>query len=90
VNRFASGGLEPDRTLLLRVEPAVGRARQAGRGAADRMERSPEDFFSDVADAYDRLAAQEPQRVRALDAGEAPDAVLARALEALEGLLPDT
>ncbi len=27
INRFATGGLEPDRTLLLRIEPAVARAR---------------------------------------------------------------
>jgi dTMP kinase len=88
VNRLATGGLLADRTLLLRVEPPVGRARQAGRGAADRLERSPEEFFAAVADAYDRLAAADPERIRTLDGGRAPDEVLAQALAALEGLLP--
>ncbi|MFL5820551.1 MAG: dTMP kinase [Solirubrobacteraceae bacterium] len=90
VNRFGTGGLEPDRTLLLRVEPAVGRARQAGRGVPDRLERSPDEFFAAVAEAYDRLAAQEPRRVHPLDAGQGPGEVLAEALAALDGLLPDS
>ena len=32
INAFATRGLEPDLTLLLKLDPAVGRARQAGRG----------------------------------------------------------
>src|SRR3954454_11693701 len=39
VNAFATGGLRPDRTVLLRIDPAAGRARQEGRGPADRLER---------------------------------------------------
>lgn len=89
VNRFGTGGLRPDRTLLLRVEPSVGRARQADRGAADRLERSPDEFFSAVAEAYDRLAAQDPERIRGLDGGLAPEEILAQALAALGDLFPD-
>jgi dTMP kinase len=90
VNRFGTGGLRPDRTLLLRVEPPVGRARQAGRGAPDRLERSPQEFFAAVAEAYDRLAADEPERVRTLDGGRDREDVLGQALAALDGLLPPT
>jgi dTMP kinase len=88
VNRFATGDLQPDRTLLLRVEPALGRVRQDGRGEApDRLEREHDDFFARIATAYDALAAAEPQRIRVLDAsGDAPT-VLAQALAALEDLL---
>lgn len=89
VNRFGTGGLRPDRTLLLRVEPSVGRARQADRGVADRLERSPDEFFSAVAEAYDRLAAQDPERIRGLDGGLAPEEILAQALAALGDLFPD-
>src|SRR5438128_2136821 len=38
INQFATGGLTPDRTLLLRVPPAVGRGRLVGRGdTPDRL-----------------------------------------------------
>jgi len=89
VNAFATGGLHPDRTLLLRIEPALGRARQDDRGETpDRLEREHDGFFAHVAAAYDALAAAEPQRIRTLDASAAPSDVLAQALAALAGLLP--
>ncbi len=88
LNRFATAGLQPDRTLLLRIDPATGRARQAGReGEADRLEREDEAFFGRIADAYDELAAAEPDRFRVLDATLPPARVLADALMAIENLL---
>jgi dTMP kinase len=89
INLFATGGLTPDRTLLLRIAPALGRARQDGRGEApDRLEREQDAFFAAIAAAYDELAAAEPQRIRVLDASADPPTVLAAALAALEDLLP--
>jgi dTMP kinase len=89
VNDFATGGLRADRTLLLLVEPALGRARQEGRGEApDRLESEQEEFFAAVADGYRRLAEAEPERVRVIDAGGSPEEVLAAALRELEDLLP--
>jgi dTMP kinase len=89
INRFACDGVRPDRTLLLRVEPELGRARQGGRGAApDRLEREDAAFFARVAATYDRLAAADPDRIRVLDASRSPDAVLADALAALQDLVP--
>jgi dTMP kinase len=88
INEVGLGGLEPDRTLLLRLDPALGRARQGDRGAAaDRLEREAAPFFARVAAAYDALAAAEPQRIRVLDASRSPDEVLVVALEALDDLL---
>ena len=84
INDFGTGGLVPDVTLLLRIDPAAGRARQADRGQApDRLELEDAAFFEAIARAYDDLAAAEPQRFRVLDAGAPPDAVLAAALEAV-------
>lgn len=89
INAFATGGLTPDRTLLLRIDPALGRARQDGRGEEpDRLEREHDGFFATIAEAYDALAAAEPRRIRALDASADAPAVLAQALAALEDLLP--
>ena len=84
INEFGTGGLAPDLTLLLRIDPAAGRARLGDRGEApDRLERERDAFFDAIARAYDELAAAEPERFRVLDASAAPDAVLAAALEAI-------
>lgn len=88
LNRFATGGLVPDRTLLLDLDPAVGRARQAGRGHhPDRLELEDDGFFAAVAAGYRQLAAAEPRRIRTLDATAPPAAVLDEALRALADLL---
>lgn len=89
VNRFATQGLVPDRTLLLDVEPGVGRLRQAQRaGTPDRMERAGEEFFADVAAGYRELARRSRGRIRLIDAGQPPEAVLTAALTELADLLP--
>jgi len=82
LNEFATGGLRPDRTLLLRLDPSVALARLTG--ARDRLEREDLGFFAAVAAAYDALAAAEPERFVVLDAARAPDAVVADALAALD------
>lgn len=84
INQFGTGGLEPDVTLLLRIDPQTGRSRQRTRGEEqDRLEREPDAFFTRIAAAYDELAAREPERIKVLDATLEPDAVLAQALSAL-------
>jgi dTMP kinase len=89
INQFATGGLAPDRTLLLRIAPAAGRARQRERALApDRLERESDAFFLTIAAAYDELARAEPERIRPIDASQTPARVLRDALAALADLLP--
>ena len=89
INAFATGGLQPDRTLLLRAGPEHLAARRAGRAEPpDRLEREDGAFFAAVAAAYDALAASESQRIRPVDASAPPDEVLAGCLAHLEDLLP--
>src|SRR5829696_8054524 len=84
LNSFGTGGRMPDRTLLLRIEPEAALARAAGRGeAADRLEGEGLAFFRAIADAYDALAAAEPQRWAVIDAARPPAAVLRDCLAAL-------
>jgi dTMP kinase len=88
INLFATGGLVPDRTLLLRLSPADGRARQHERASEpDRLEREDEDFFAAIATAYDQLARDEPGRIRVIDARQPPERVLHDALAAVADLL---
>jgi dTMP kinase len=82
LNAFGTGGLKPDRTLLLRIDPAGGLSRIAHR-PADRLEQEDVAFFAAIAEAYDALAAAEPERIAVIDAGQPPEAVLADALAQL-------
>jgi dTMP kinase len=82
LNAFATGGLLPQRTLLLRIDPEAGMARIADRGA-DRLESAGGEFFARVAQTYDALAAADPDRFIVLDATQDPDTVLTAALKAL-------
>jgi dTMP kinase len=87
INLFATGPLEPDRTLLLRISPEDGRARQRERALEpDRLEREDERFFTAIAAAYEQLAREEPERVRVIDAGQPAEAVLRDALAATRNL----
>ena len=60
---------KPDMTFLMELPVEGGRLRQLVAGKrADRVESEPSDFHERVADAYDRLAAAEPQRFVRVDA----------------------
>jgi dTMP kinase len=88
INLLATGGLEPDRTLLLWIDPELGRARAEGRDEVpDRLEREQRDFFAAVAAAYQELAAANPDRIRTIDASQQPEQVLEQALRAIADLL---
>jgi dTMP kinase len=88
VNGAATGGLTPDVTLVLDLDPGVGRARQqaAGKGA-DRMEREDAAFHERVARAY--LAAGGPG-VHHLQADASPEDVLEAAWRVLQRERPET
>ena len=88
INLFGTGGLQPDRTLLLRIDPAAGSARVGVRGETqDRIEAERDAFWLACARAYDELAAAEPGRWAVIDASQPPDRVLADALAQLAPLL---
>ena len=81
INRVATGGLAPDLTLLLEVGT---RAAAARGGENDRFEREGSELQEQVAAAYDRLAAAEPDRWRRIRADRDPEAVHADVLQAVE------
>ncbi|MEW6364273.1 MAG: dTMP kinase [Acidobacteriota bacterium] len=78
IQRYASGGLEPDLTFVLDVAPEVGLARAAARHAGavrDRIEGEGSDFSRRVREGYLQLAARHPNRIRVLDASRSPEDV---------------
>ncbi|MBV9465140.1 MAG: dTMP kinase [Solirubrobacterales bacterium] len=88
INEFATSGLSPDRTLILTIDPPLGRSRSRARAnPLDRLEREDDAFFERIARAYAELAAAEPERIRTIDASQGPDQVLEAALAAIRDLL---
>ncbi len=89
INDFGTGGLTPDRTVLLAIEPAVAAARLSGRGEApDRLELERADFFAAITAGYEEIAAAAPERVFVVDAEQPTERVVDLVLGALSDLLP--
>ncbi len=75
INRFATGGVVPDLTILLDGDAATLGGRLAGRGDADRIEGEAAAFHAEVRRGFRELAAAEPERVRAVAADRGVDEV---------------
>ena len=91
VNDAATGGLRPDLTLLLDLDPETGlrRARAAtGRaGMGDRLEGETAEFHARVREGFLTLARIEPQRIRVVDARGTVAEVEREIAAAVDGLL---
>jgi dTMP kinase len=72
--RVATGGLEPDLTVLLDVDPEIGIRRKAP-GARNRFESIDLEFHRRVREGFLALAAEEPGRWRLVDSSRQIDRV---------------
>jgi len=89
-HRIGSGGLMPDRTLLLTVPLAVAQQRAMLRDGdgADRFAARGTAFHEHVAAAFARFAAEEPDRFRVIDTSASPDEVTGHIIAGVADLLP--
>lgn len=87
-NALGSCGVAPDRTLVLDMDTDAALSR-ATRDGADRMEAEGAAFQRRVREGYLRLVAEEPHRVRRVDAAGTVEEVTGRLVDALADLLPD-
>ncbi len=92
LNDLATGGVWPQRTVVLDLDPREGLrrswARHGGPGAAGevRFEREALEFHRRVRQGYLEIARREPERVRVVDASGPPEQVLDRAWAAVADL----
>ncbi|NPV26882.1 MAG: dTMP kinase [Firmicutes bacterium] len=83
VINLATGGLEPDLTLLLDLDPAEGqnRIRQGrirnGGPYNDRLEQESLEFYQRVRNSFLTLARQNPNRIKVIAAAQPREAVWA-------------
>jgi dTMP kinase len=85
LNRAATRGLEPDRTIVLDIDPALGITR-ATRQGADRLESEDLAFHERVRAGFLAIARTEPERVVVVDASGDVEDVAALVATALSGI----
>ena len=80
------GALQPDLTLIFDAPVAIAQQRlHAATSRPDRFEQEQAAFFERVRAAYLRIASENPQRVRLIDATQTPDAIN-KVLEVIIGI----
>lgn len=88
INAFGIGGWFPDRTLVLALAQGGARARARDNEGSDRIGGRPENYHQKVDLAFRQIAAEEPERVRIIDASGSPEEVTSRLVDAIRDLLP--
>ncbi len=84
LNRFSTGGLEPDLYILLDLPVEESLRRLHGRGEADRFEREKKEFHEAVRTAYLELAGRDPKRWLTVSSTLSPAEILKQVLSALK------
>jgi dTMP kinase len=87
LNIAATGGLRPDRTLVLDMDPAEGMARATAE-AADRLELESDAFHERVREGFLAIAQADPERVLVIDGSGGVEDVASRVALALADLPP--
>jgi dTMP kinase len=85
LNLTVTGGLLPDRTFLVLVDPEE--ARRRGGEYRDRIERETEDFMRRADDAFRLLATAFPHRIVSVDGARAPEEIAEEVREHVRPLL---
>jgi dTMP kinase len=88
INVMAVGDTFPDRTLVLMLDQGGERARGRDGAGSDRIGGRPDEYHRKVDAAFRIIAAEEPERVKLVDATGSPDQVTARLLDSIADLLP--
>lgn len=87
INLFATGGVDPDLTILLDGDAATLGGRLAGRGGADRIEGEAAGFHALVRRGFREMAAAEPGRVKVVAADRGVEEVHRKVVAVVEEFL---
>ena len=86
INEFGIAGEFPDRTMILMLEEGGARARARDTGGSDRIGGRSDDYHRKVVAAFHIVAAEEPERVKLIDASGSPGQVTERLLDCIRDL----
>lgn len=85
--KYATGGLTPDLTVLLKVDPEVGLARRGKSEEWNRLDAYKLAFHNRVEKGYDMLVREEPDRWLVVDANQSIEKVYGDLVQVVEGRL---
>lgn len=88
INAFAIDGYFPSRSLVLMLDEGSERARARDSDGGDRIGSRSDEYHRKVETAFQIIAAEEPERVKLVDASGPPKQVTQRLLDAIADLLP--
>ncbi len=93
LNRIATGGLEPDLTVWLDLDPEIGLARAQARGTRDRIEQADLTFHQNVrsgfAALHDAQKTTNPDAFIRIDASQSMDDVTRDLIQLFDRVLPN-
>ncbi|MEH6661625.1 MAG: dTMP kinase [Parasphingorhabdus sp.] len=89
LHRIGSENLMPDRTFILDLPEADAsrRADARDRGDSDRIGGRDSDYHRAVMANFRRFAAEEPERIRLVDASQSVEAITDNLVQNLDGLM---
>jgi len=88
LNRFATGGLKPDLTIVFDLDPSVARSRSVSRpvgGLLGAFDEQHADFHERMRAGYLKMAKNDPSRIRVVDASGSADETHAQVMSVVVG-----
>lgn len=86
INSYATLGLMPDVTILMKLNPEIGKSRIAVDGQ-DRLEKEKNEFHNRVYEGYLAIEKQYPDRIFSVDASLSIEEIRDRIYNKLDSLL---
>lgn len=81
INNIATEGVKPDLTIIFDLDVETGMKRNRGINKIDRLELEDIEFHRKVRDGYLKIANEEPQRIKVIDASTSIEDVRAKVWE---------
>ncbi|GMQ65183.1 dTMP kinase [Vallitalea maricola] len=87
INKYATGGLEPDITILLDIDAEEGLKRKKDQRELDRLELQKFDFHKNVSEGYRKLAELHSDRIKKIDASESVENIHREIINTIEHII---
>ncbi len=89
INRYATGGLEPDLTILLNLQADEGLKRKKEQRDLDRLELQRSNFYKKVGEGFLALSRKESKRIKVVNATKSIEEVHQEILSYVQKYLAD-